>query len=96
MAEAFERLGPAGGAARQVGDLLPTFVPSLHAVLTALESKQGTPLTKRQVEAARDQGACIAMKPRDVQALERERGYADLNPELVWDQWHALQQRQQA
>lgn len=56
-----------------------------------LQSKQAEPLTKQQVLATRDQGACIAMKPRDAQALERERGYADLDPELVWEQWQSIQ-----
>jgi len=87
------RLGPPGGTARPLGELVPTFIPALRALLTALEGKQGAPLTKAQVEAARDQGACIAMKPRDVQALERERGYADLDPELVWEQWQAIQEQ---
>lgn len=48
------------------------------------------PLTQAQVEAARDQGACIAMEPRDTQTLERTRGYADIDPELAWEQWQLV------
>jgi hypothetical protein len=86
------RLGPAGGTARPLGELVPTFVPPLRVLLAALEDKNGKPLTKKQVEAARDGGVCIAMNPRDVQRLERERGYADLDPELAWEQWKLVRQ----
>lgn len=85
------RLGPANSTARSIGELVLTFIPALRAVLTALHSEQPEPLTEQQVLAARDQGACIAMKPRDAQALERQRGYADLDPELVWVQWQSIQ-----
>ena len=81
------RLGPAGGTARPIGELQLVFMPALRVILEALETKNGQPLTKKHVEAARDQGACIAMEPRDAQKLERERGYADLDPELAWEQW---------
>jgi len=83
------RLGPPGGKARKIGELEMTFVPALVAILTAAEDKAGKPLTQKQVEKIRDGGACIAMEPRDAQALERTRGYADLDPELVWPQWQA-------
>ncbi len=32
------------------------------------------------------------MEPRDTQDLERARGYADLDPELVWEQWQLVRQ----
>lgn len=38
----------------------------------------------------RDEGVCMAMKARDVQVLERGRGYSDIDPELVWEQWQAI------
>lgn len=82
------RLGKPGGKARPMGELT-VFMPTLVAILTALESRAGKPLTKKQVLAARDDGACIAMEPRDAQALERARGYADLDPALAWEQWSA-------
>jgi hypothetical protein len=81
------RLGPPGGRAREMGEQVLVFMPALHVILTALEEKAGKPLTKKQVEAIRDEGVCIAMDPRDAQRFERERGYADLDPELVWEQW---------
>jgi hypothetical protein len=77
------RLGPPNGQARPLGELVPVFIPALRAILAAQPEK----LTKKQVEAIRDDGACVMMTPRDVQRLERERGYADIDPELAWEQW---------
>lgn len=64
-----------------------TFMPALVAVLLAAERDAGRPLTQAEVEAIRDRAACMAMEPRHAQALERSRGYADLDPQLVWAQW---------
>lgn len=30
------------------------------------------------------------MKPADALALERSRGYADIEPELAWQQWQIV------
>ncbi|MDX2088604.1 MAG: hypothetical protein SFX73_12185 [Kofleriaceae bacterium] len=84
------RLGAAGGTARSVGKLEPVFMPTLHALLAAAEEKAARPLTERDVLALRDAGTCITMEPRDAQTLERTRGYADLNPELIWEQWQLV------
>jgi hypothetical protein len=81
------RLGPAGGAARPTTSLVPTFVPSLQVLLTAAEAKVGRPLAQKEVEALRNEAPCIALEPRDAQHLERKRGYSDIEPELVWEQW---------
>jgi hypothetical protein len=86
------RLGPPGGTARPRGETIPVFVPALHAVLLAMQPPSGVPLTRQQVESVRDQATCIAMTARDAQRLERSRGYADLNPEFVWEQWQLVRQ----
>jgi hypothetical protein len=83
-------MGAPGGVARATGDVIPVFVPTLRAILEALQSERKKPLTKKQVETIRDDGVCIAMAARDAQRLERERGYADLDAELVWEQWKAI------
>ena len=80
----------AASAAHPLGETVSVFVPALVAVLTALEQQHGAPLTQAQVEATRDAASCIAMAPRDADALERSRGYADLEPELVWEQWQLV------
>jgi len=84
------RLGPPGGTARPRGETIPVFVPALHAVLLAIQTRSGAPLTREQVESLRDQAACIAMTARDAQHLERSRGYADLDPEHAWEQWQLV------
>jgi len=87
------RLGPPGGVARPQGSLAMVFMPPLVAVLRALENQAKAPLTRQEVEAARDHASCIAMEHRDAQRLERSRGYADLDPELVWQQWQLVRER---
>jgi hypothetical protein len=84
------RFGPAGGKARPQRELSLVFTPTLASILTALEAELGRPLTQTEAEKARDQAACIAMKHSDAQQLERSRGYADVNPEQVGQQWQQL------
>lgn len=81
------RLGPPGARSRKTPELVAVFMPPLRVLLSALEQKAGKPLTRKQVEAARDEGICMTMKGREARELERSRGYADLDPELVWEQW---------
>lgn len=83
-------LGPPGGKARPLGETEVVFTPSLAAILMASEEKQGSPLTRAQVEAIRDEAVCMAMTPRHARDLERSRGYADLEPELAWEHWQLL------
>lgn len=81
------RLGRPGSKARPQTELAPVFMPTLRAILLALEKQARSPLTQKQVEAVRDGATCMALKHIDAQKLERTRGYADLNPEFVWEQW---------
>lgn len=84
------RLGAPGGTARPLPELEPMPTLSLLVMLQAVQAKQDAPLTAAQVASLRDQNPCIALQPRDALMMERARGYADLNPELVWEQWRAL------
>lgn len=83
------RLGPAGKKGEPPNELAFVFMPSLAAVLTAAEAQHGKPLTKAQVRQLTEQATCMTMKHEDARALERSRGYADLDPELAWEQWQA-------
>lgn len=69
------------------------FMPSLLAVLMAVARGSVSPLDRAQVLAVRDKGACMAMHHADARKLEWSRGYADLEPELAWEQWSALTAR---
>ncbi|AUO46137.1 hypothetical protein [Pseudomonas ogarae] len=66
------------------------FVPALAAVLTAAESKKGTPLTELEVCNIRDQATCIAVTFATALAMEQERGYADIVAEDCWNEWQRL------
>lgn len=66
------------------------FMPSLAAQLLAAERQAGRPLDEDEVLTLRDRAACMPMEADDAQALERSRGYADLDPEQVWPQWQLL------
>jgi hypothetical protein len=66
------------------------FVPPLVVVLRMLEEEHGRPLTESEVLAARDQAACIAVPAAAIHQMAESRGYADLDPEHVWQEWQAL------
>jgi hypothetical protein len=68
-------------------DLIIAPVPALVAVLLNLEDKKGAPLTEAEVLEIRDNAACIVM-PRDAHAsVVESRGYADIDPARVWEEW---------
>jgi hypothetical protein len=83
------RLGPEGGSARAQPDLHALFMPALVVVLEALEQESG-PLTRRQVEDATERATCMTVEHRHARRMERARGYADIDPELAWEQWSTL------
>jgi hypothetical protein len=84
------RLGPPGQKPTPPGQLAFVFMPPLVALLTAAEEKKRKPLTQREVEELTKGAVCMTMEHADARALERSRGYADLDPESVWGQWRAL------
>jgi hypothetical protein len=66
----------------------------LVAVLLSRERSKGSPLTRREVEEIVTKSPAIVMEARDVLALERARGYADIEPELAWEQWQIVRNAQ--
>lgn len=71
-------------------ELAITFMPPLVTLLLAAEEQAGKPLTRQQIEAIVENGVCMTMTHEDARALERKRGYADLDPELAWEQWQLV------
>lgn len=65
------------------------FIPSLISILTNAEKAKGEPLTKEEVIGIRDSSTCVAVKLCDAITMEKERGYTDIIPEDVWDEWQA-------
>ena len=80
-------VSPEDRARPPMDDPGPVFMPALRVLLRALQSSNAKPVSEQQVESTRDEGACVVMDQRDAQSLERTRGYADLDPELIWEQW---------
>lgn len=63
------------------------FIPALVAVLVAEESKAGRELTCEEVESIRDSATAIRVPIEVAQDMVRERGYLDIDPENVWEEW---------
>lgn len=81
------RLVPDGPGALEALNPVPVIMPSLFALLTAAEEQKGAPLTRDEVERLTNEAPSMAMDPKDIATLERSRGYADLEPRRVWEQW---------
>lgn len=63
------------------------FIPALVAVLLKAEKEKGKPLTEEEVTRIRDSSTCIAVKFSDALKMDEERGYSDIVPEDVWNEW---------
>lgn len=71
-------------------ELVPWPVLSLRMILSMEEEKKGAPLSYREVIQARDKAHCIMVKRTHIGELEKSRGYVDINPEKVWEEWQAF------
>ena len=67
--------------------LIPVFIPALIVLLHHAERAKGSPLTEQEVLAVRDKGICMMMRQEHAIALDEKRGYNDLDPQHVWEQW---------
>ena len=79
-----------GAKAIEPSGLLLVFMPSLAATLFAAEQSEGRPLTRVAVENLVESSHVVAMTPTDALAVERSRGYADIEPERAWEQWQIV------
>lgn len=82
--------------ARPPSELVPTIMPSLVAMLMAQENAKRAPLTKQEVEVLVAKAPAMMMKRDHARALERSRGYADIDPELAWEQWQIVRASNQS
>jgi len=67
--------------------LVPTPIPALVAILLNKEKEKGSPLTENEVLDTRDNAVCMMLPISAREKIEESRGYPDLNPEYVWEQW---------
>jgi hypothetical protein len=56
-------------------------------LLLHLERDKRSPLTRDEVLKIRDGAPCIMLRESHVAQLAEKRGYPDLDPEFVWEQW---------
>lgn len=73
--------------------LIPVFIPPLVVLLRQAERQKGSALTEQEVLDIRDKGVCMMMSVEHAIALEEKRGYNDLDPERVWEQWQEARDR---
>lgn len=72
--------------------VIPVPIPALGMVLLKLEEKKGHPLTEVEVLKTRDDAVCMMMRLSHKRAIEEERGYRDVDPENVWEEWLAFRE----
>jgi hypothetical protein len=93
------RAGDSGEYGKLVQRPLPqghslVFIPSLAALLTRAQQLKGAALTEGQVLAIRD-GSTVVVVDRDAaRAMEKKRGYADIDAADAWRSWLRLQEAQ--
>ncbi|MES2742100.1 MAG: hypothetical protein V4754_14265 [Pseudomonadota bacterium] len=73
--------------------LVPVPVPALGILLIQMEKKKGAPLSEQEVVDAGEKAVCIMLPQSEKSAMERKRGYADLDLDNVWRDWLAFRAR---
>ena len=73
--------------------LVATPVPALVDLLTLKEREKGSALTEAEVVEIRDKAVCMMLPVSERIAMDQARGYADLDPKNVWEQWQAVRQK---
>jgi hypothetical protein len=68
-------------------ELVFHFVPSLVSTLLNREQAKGSPLTEQEVLEIRDSYPVIALREETAKVAEEKRGYKDIDPEHVWEEW---------
>lgn len=73
-------------------DLVIVPIPPLVTVLLSQERAKGSPLTEAEVLQIRDGVICMTMRVSAARKLAEERGYDDIDPENVWEEWQAVRE----
>ena len=63
------------------------FIPALVVVLLSKERETGRELTQQEVESIRDSATAIRVPVEVAKEMIKERGYLDIDPEDVWEEW---------
>jgi hypothetical protein len=70
--------------------LIPVFLPSLVVLLAHDEEAKGSPLSREEVLAIRDEAVSVMMRRSKAIEIEGMRGYKDVDPELVYEEWQVV------
>jgi hypothetical protein len=73
--------------------LIPVFIPALVQLLAIREQAKGAPLTESEVLEIRGEGVCIMLRHSMAMKMDEARGYPDINPTNVWQEWQAIRER---
>lgn len=63
------------------------FVPELALVLTWKEKEKGMDLTEKEVLETLGKAVAIMVSIEDKIKLDQARGYRDLDPDNIWQEW---------
>lgn len=63
------------------------FIPALITILGAKEREKDRALTQQEVESIRDDATAINLPDDVAEGMATERGYSDVDPENVWNEW---------
>ena len=67
-------------------------IPPLVTMLLNRERAKGSPLTEAEVLEIRDGAICMTMRASAARKLAEERGFDDIDPENVWEEWQAIRE----
>lgn len=67
--------------------LVMCFIPSLASLVLAAEAEKGEVLTQAEVLAVRDSAVCIMLPSTVYDEQVRARGYKDIDPQNVWNEY---------
>lgn len=70
--------------------LIPVPIPALGVLLINLEKQKGVPLSEFEVIEARDKAVCMMLPLSAKLQMDEKRGYRDIDPENVWEEWLAF------
>ena len=73
-------------------DLVIVFMPSLYSWLSRAEESKGSALSPIEVTRIRDRAPAIAVTAEQVEKLNADRGYADIDPQNAYDGWQRMKE----
>lgn len=73
--------------------MVAVFMPALIFFLYKLEKEKGAPLSEDEVKRGLGMAPSIMMTRSDAQAFQEQRGFVDINPDNVWQEWQFVRTR---